>query len=63
VFGIVVDIARNRQVTIVMVEQNAKQALAVSDRGIVLELGRLRMEGPSADLLAHAGIRELYLGG
>jgi branched-chain amino acid transport system ATP-binding protein len=63
VFGIVVDIARNRQVTMVMVEQNAKQALAISDRGIVLELGRLRMAGPSTELLAHQGIRELYLGG
>jgi ABC-type branched-subunit amino acid transport system ATPase component len=63
VFARIVSIASGRAVTVVMVEQNAKQALSISDRGVVLELGQLRMEGASADLLAHPGIRELYLGG
>jgi branched-chain amino acid transport system ATP-binding protein len=63
VFGRIVSIAADREVTVVMVEQNAKQALSISDRGVVLELGQLRMAGASADLLAHPGIRELYLGG
>jgi branched-chain amino acid transport system ATP-binding protein len=63
VFTRIVSIATERQVTVVMVEQNAKQALAISDRGVVLELGQLRMEGAAPDLLAHPGIRELYLGG
>lgn len=63
VFDRVVDIASTRDVTVVMVEQNARQALTISDRGIVLELGRVRMEGTSAALLAHPGIRALYLGG
>src|SRR5712691_4051245 len=63
VFARVVDIAVSRHVTVVMVEQNAKQALAISDFGLVLELGRLLMQGASAELLAHPGIRELYLGG
>jgi branched-chain amino acid transport system ATP-binding protein len=63
VFARVVEMSTRRQVTVVMVEQNAKQALAISDRGLVLELGRLRMAGAASELLAHPGIRELYLGG
>jgi branched-chain amino acid transport system ATP-binding protein len=63
VFARIVSIAAGREVTVVMVEQNAKQALAISDRGVVLELGQLLMAGAAPDLLAHPGIRELYLGG
>ena len=46
-----------------MVEQNARQALAMSDRGYVLDLGQTRFEGPGAQLLADPAIGELYLGG
>jgi neutral amino acid transport system ATP-binding protein len=50
-------------VTIVMVEQNAKRALAMSDRGYVLDLGKDRFEGPSQELLSDPKVAELYLGG
>jgi neutral amino acid transport system ATP-binding protein len=50
-------------VTIVMVEQNARRALAMSDRGYVLDLGTDRFEGPGKDLLADPKVAELYLGG
>jgi ABC-type branched-subunit amino acid transport system ATPase component len=50
-------------VTIVMVEQNARRALAMSDRGYVLDLGKDRFEGPGRDLLDDPKIAELYLGG
>jgi branched-chain amino acid transport system ATP-binding protein len=50
-------------VTILMVEQNAKSALAASDHGIVLELGRTRMTGKAADLLADPRVGRLFLGG
>jgi ABC-type branched-subunit amino acid transport system ATPase component len=50
-------------VTTVLVEQNARQALAMSDRGYVLDLGTVSFEGPSHDLLGDARIAELYLGG
>jgi branched-chain amino acid transport system ATP-binding protein len=63
VFGCVTEIAATHQVTVVMVEQNAKQALAISDAGIVLELGKVRMQASASELLAHRGIRDLYLGG
>ncbi|HYU61200.1 MAG TPA: ABC transporter ATP-binding protein [Solirubrobacterales bacterium] len=54
----------NRQgVTIVMVEQNARRALSMSDRGYVLDLGQNRFEGPGRELLNDPKVVELYLGG
>ena len=50
-------------VTIVMVEQNARRALAMSDRGYVLDLGCDRFEGPGEQLLSDPKVAELYLGG
>ena len=50
-------------VTILMVEQNAKRALAMSDRGYVLDLGSNRFEGKGSELLADPKVAELYLGG
>lgn len=50
-------------VTILMVEQNARRALAMSDRGYVLDLGANRFEGKGTDLLADPKVAELYLGG
>jgi neutral amino acid transport system ATP-binding protein len=50
-------------VTIVMVEQNARRALAMSDRGYVLDLGQNRFEGPGRELLDDPKVAELYLGG
>jgi neutral amino acid transport system ATP-binding protein len=50
-------------VTIVMVEQNARRALAMSDRGYVLDLGANRFEGSGKELLHDPKVAELYLGG
>jgi neutral amino acid transport system ATP-binding protein len=50
-------------VTIVMVEQNARRALAMSDRGYVLDLGQNRFEGSGQELLDDPKVAELYLGG
>jgi neutral amino acid transport system ATP-binding protein len=50
-------------VTIVMVEQNARRALGMSNRGYVLDLGRNRFEGPGEQLLGDPKVAELYLGG
>jgi branched-chain amino acid transport system ATP-binding protein len=49
--------------TVLMVEQNAKQALAISHRGFVLELGRNRFEGTGQALLQDPEVRAHYLGG
>ena len=53
---------RDAGVTILIVEQNAKAALAVSDRGYVLAEGRERIHGSAAELLDSPEIGELYLG-
>ncbi|MGH7263229.1 MAG: ABC transporter ATP-binding protein [Candidatus Rokuibacteriota bacterium] len=49
--------------TMIIVEQNAAKALAVADRGYVLELGRNRFEGPGPALLVDPDVKRLYLGG
>lgn len=48
--------------TIMMVEQNARKALAISDRGYILEMGRNRFQGPAKSLLDDADVQRLYLG-
>lgn len=50
-------------ITVLMVEQNAKSGLAISDRAYVLELGRERLEGPANRLLNDPRVAQLYLGG
>lgn len=54
---------RAQGVTILMVEQNAKAALAISDYGLVLELGQTRMHDHAAKLLADPRVGQLFLGG
>ena len=49
--------------TLMLVEQNAARALAIADRGYVLELGRNRFEGAGPSLLADPEVKRLYLGG
>ena len=53
---------RRTGVAILLVEQNARAALQVADRGYVLETGRITMEGASADLAADNRIVDMYLG-
>jgi len=61
-FGILTDM-RARGITVLMIEQNAKRALEISDHGIVLELGRTRMADTAANILADERIGQLFLGG
>jgi neutral amino acid transport system ATP-binding protein len=48
---------------IILVEQNARKALAMADRGYVLDSGRDRFEGPGSELLHDPKVGALYLGG
>ena len=50
-------------VTILLVEQNARKALAVADRAYVLETGRVVLSGPARDLAANPEVERAYLGG
>ncbi len=61
-FGILTEL-RNKGVTILMVEQNARSALEISDEGLVLELGQARMQGPARDILNDPRVAQLFLGG
>ncbi len=50
-------------VTVLIVEQNVRGALLISDRALVMEQGRKFMEGPAADVRTDPRIRQAYLGG
>jgi len=49
-------------ITVLLVEQNLRKALEISERGTVIETGRVRLEGTSAELAANPEIRAAYLG-
>ncbi len=48
--------------TVLLVEQNAKKALALADRAYVLETGKISMEGKASDLLGDDAVKKAYLG-
>jgi branched-chain amino acid transport system ATP-binding protein len=62
VFSILKDL-RDKGVTILLIEQNAKQALQISDYGLVLEQGQTRIEAGAPQVLADPRIAQLFLGG
>ncbi|MBO1250314.1 ABC transporter ATP-binding protein [Comamonas denitrificans] len=61
IFEVIEDIAQ-QGVTILLIEQNARLALEVSQRGYVLESGELTLQGPARDLLHDPKVRAAYLG-
>jgi branched-chain amino acid transport system ATP-binding protein len=61
IFEIVLQINKEGK-TVVLVEQNALQALEISHHGIVLETGKVKLQGPAKDLLNSDEIRKAYLG-
>jgi branched-chain amino acid transport system ATP-binding protein len=62
VFGILTNL-RDSGVTILLIEQNAKQALQMSDFGLVLEQGQTRIENTAQNILNDPRIAQLFLGG
>ncbi len=58
----IIDTLRKTGVTIVLVEQNARAALAVADQGYVLEMGEIGLHGPAADLAQDPRVIDTYLG-
>jgi branched-chain amino acid transport system ATP-binding protein len=62
VFAILKDL-RDKGVTILLIEQNAKQALQISDYGLVLEQGQTRIEDTASNILNDPRIAQLFLGG
>ncbi len=62
--GIFEVIVRLRQEgnTVLLIEQNARAALAIADRGYVLETGKVIVQGPAQDLLGNRDVQRVYLG-
>ena len=56
-------INRDESVSIVLVEQNSRMALRLSRHAYVMEIGRVALEGPSAELMEDEMVRRVYLGG
>ena len=61
IFRVIVEL-NSQGVTILLVEQNARAALAIAGRGYILETGRITKTAPAADLLADDDVRRAYLG-
>ena len=54
--------AKARGTTILLVDQNARAALAVADRGYVMETGRVVLDGAAAELLRNPQVQQAYMG-
>jgi len=62
IFEHISKLRQERGMTILLVEQNARGALSVADRGYVLETGRVVLQGSSEELLANRDVQRAYLG-
>ncbi len=60
---LVTQVNQEEKVSVILVEQNSRMALKVSQHAYVLETGRVGLEGPSAELMHNDHIKKLYLGG
>jgi branched-chain amino acid transport system ATP-binding protein len=62
IFSIIKSINENENMTILLVEQNARMALKIADFGYVIENGRFVMAGTSGELMENKDVQEFYLG-
>ncbi|HVC63508.1 MAG TPA: ABC transporter ATP-binding protein [Acetobacteraceae bacterium] len=62
IFRIIVRLKDERQMTVLLVEQNAALALEVADHGYVIENGRIMLQGPAEALRRNPEVKEFYLG-
>ena len=62
IFNIIEEI-KQQGTTILLIEQNAKMALSIADRGYVLETGSVVLNGTGEELLASDEVKKAYLGG
>ena len=61
IFRVIVKM-RDEGRTVLLVEQNAKAALGIAERGYVLETGKVILQGPAKDLLSNSDVQRAYLG-
>ena len=58
----IIEMIRERGTTVLLVEQNAKKALAISDRAYVLETGKIVLSGDAHELMNDDSVKKAYLG-
>jgi branched-chain amino acid transport system ATP-binding protein len=63
IFRTIAAIRKEEGISILLVEQNARQALAVADRAVILELGAIALAGKASELANDEGLKAAYLGG
>jgi branched-chain amino acid transport system ATP-binding protein len=63
IFGAIREINERQKTTVLLVEQNAHQALRLADRGYVMQTGRIMLSGTGTELLANPEVRSAYLEG
>ena len=63
IFHIIETINKEKGVTVLLVEQNARMALSIADRAYVLETGKITLEGTGAQLASDPRVQKAYLGG
>ncbi len=59
----VLESLKKEGITMLLVEQNAYEALEISDRAYILETGNITLEGRSSDLIQDPNVKKAYLGG
>jgi branched-chain amino acid transport system ATP-binding protein len=62
IFAVIENLRREKKTTVLLVEQNAKAALKMADRGYVLETGKVILEGMASELLENKEVQRAYLG-
>ena len=62
IFAVIENLRREKKCTVLLVEQNAKVALKMADRGYVLETGKVILEGIASELLENKEVQRAYLG-
>jgi branched-chain amino acid transport system ATP-binding protein len=62
IMGVIAELREKTELTVLLVEQNAKSALKIADRGVVLGVGRVVAEDDSGKLAADDKLRQAYLG-
>lgn len=62
IFEILTTLNKEEGMTILVVEQNAYKALSIADRGYMMSIGVIELEGPAQELLANENLEEIYLG-
>jgi branched-chain amino acid transport system ATP-binding protein len=62
IFEMIGAIPKRKSITVLLIEQSAKKALAVADRAAVLELGRIVLEGSAKEIETDTRVKEAYLG-